>query len=167
VAQASSLGDLMRGRVAHLQQRLDFAARELKSPFERLVLNRLALKSAAQSLSTAFAHHVSDAQRQLERAQARFSKPETQQARANWSRAAARLSRAHADGLRARREALARASTALTHLNPQGVLSRGYALARDAQGRIVQDAAALQSGDALTVQFARGAVKTRVEGSAD
>jgi exodeoxyribonuclease VII large subunit len=50
----------------------------------------------------------------------------------------------------------------LESLNPHAVLDRGYAIATDAGGRIVRDAATLGIGDRLTVQFARGAAQTEV-----
>ncbi|MEO6626391.1 MAG: exodeoxyribonuclease VII large subunit, partial [Burkholderiaceae bacterium] len=78
---------------------------------------------------------------------------------AAWSRLARlRLARA--------RERVAALDQNLAHLNPQGVLDRGYALVRDAQGRIVQRAAQLAPHDPVSITLAHGsasAVISRVD----
>jgi exodeoxyribonuclease VII large subunit len=58
---------------------------------------------------------------------------------------------------------LQRAAQGLTHLDPDAVLQRGYALALDASGVPVTDAARLRVGDRLLLRLARGEVDTRVE----
>ena len=44
----------------------------------------------------------------------------------------------------------------LAHLNPQGVLERGYAIVTAADGAIVEDTAKLAVGDNVDIAFARG-----------
>lgn len=70
-----------------------------------------------------------------------------------------RLARA-ADGLAATR-------LRLEALDPSRILERGYAVVRDADGRVLRDASGVVAGDALTVQLARGTVAARVEGKRD
>ncbi|AXQ30748.1 exodeoxyribonuclease VII large subunit [Solimonas sp. K1W22B-7] len=53
---------------------------------------------------------------------------------------------------------LGRAESLLASLNPRAVLERGYAIALDANGRALIDAAQAQSGDALQILLGRGAV---------
>ncbi|MFO1077682.1 MAG: exodeoxyribonuclease VII large subunit [Planctomycetota bacterium] len=48
-------------------------------------------------------------------------------------------------------------------LDPRHVLARGFALARDARGRIVTSVARLGRGDALTVQFRDGKANAHVD----
>ena len=50
----------------------------------------------------------------------------------------------------------------LRALDPGNTLARGYAIARDAQGRILRDAASLQPGQALELRFARGGAQAEV-----
>jgi exodeoxyribonuclease VII large subunit len=71
------------------------------------------------------------------------------------SPARARLARA-ADGLAA-------AQLRLEALDPIRILSRGYAVVRDGNGRVVRVAGALARGDVIAVQLARGSVDARVE----
>jgi exodeoxyribonuclease VII large subunit len=58
---------------------------------------------------------------------------------------------------------LAVAAASLDALSPLAVLSRGYALAQDEEGRLLRDAGAVSPGDKLHLRLARGALLARVE----
>ena len=60
------------------------------------------------------------------------------------------------------RERLALAAASLDALSPLGVLQRGYAIAQDASGRLVRDAASVNVGDEISVRLAKGKLNTRV-----
>ncbi len=61
------------------------------------------------------------------------------------------------------RERLGLAAASLDALSPLGVLQRGYAIAQDAGGRLLRDAASVSEGDAVSVRLATGRLNTRVE----
>lgn len=61
------------------------------------------------------------------------------------------------------RERLGLAAASLDALSPLGVLQRGYAIAQDASGKPLRDAASVVEGDAVSVRLAKGKLKTRVE----
>ena len=61
------------------------------------------------------------------------------------------------------RERLALAAASLDALSPLGVLQRGYAIAQDATGKPLRDAASVNQGDAVSVRLAKGRLHTRVE----
>jgi exodeoxyribonuclease VII large subunit len=61
------------------------------------------------------------------------------------------------------RERLALAAASLDALSPLGVLQRGYALAQDAAGKPLRDAAAVNVGDTVSVRLAKGKLETRIE----
>jgi len=61
------------------------------------------------------------------------------------------------------RAALERSSAGLAALSPFATLDRGYAIVRDADGRIVREAASTGPGDALSVHLHRGALDVTVE----
>lgn len=61
------------------------------------------------------------------------------------------------------RERLGLAAASLDALSPLGVLQRGYAIAQDASGKPLRDAASVVAGDAVSVRLAKGKLKTRVE----
>jgi exodeoxyribonuclease VII large subunit len=60
------------------------------------------------------------------------------------------------------RERLALAAASLDALSPLGVLQRGYAIAQDASGKLVRDAAAVNVGDEVNVRLAKGRLSARV-----
>ena len=60
-------------------------------------------------------------------------------------------------------EQLALAAASLDALSPLGVLQRGYAIAQDAAGKPLRDAAAVNEGDAVSVRLAKGKLETRIE----
>ena len=61
------------------------------------------------------------------------------------------------------RERLVLAAASLDALSPLRVLQRGYAIAQDASGKLVRDAAAVAVGDAVHVRLEKGALHTRIE----
>jgi exodeoxyribonuclease VII large subunit len=61
------------------------------------------------------------------------------------------------------RERLGLAAASLDALSPLGVLQRGYAIAQDASGRLLRDAASVAQGDTVSVRLAKGKLNTRVE----
>ena len=61
------------------------------------------------------------------------------------------------------RERLALAAASLDALSPLGVLQRGYAIALDASGKLVRDAATVLPGDEISVRLAKGKLGTRIE----
>jgi exodeoxyribonuclease VII large subunit len=62
------------------------------------------------------------------------------------------------------RERLGLAAASLDALSPLAVLQRGYAIAQDAAGRPLRDAATVNHGDHVSVRLSKGRLNTRVEG---
>ncbi|MDE2148309.1 MAG: exodeoxyribonuclease VII large subunit [Gammaproteobacteria bacterium] len=65
--------------------------------------------------------------------------------------------------LQQQRGRLARAEALLGSLSPQAVLGRGYALVRDAEGRLLRGVSGLRRGDAIAVELAHGGLDARIE----
>ncbi|HWL03501.1 MAG TPA: exodeoxyribonuclease VII large subunit [Xanthobacteraceae bacterium] len=76
----------------------------------------------------------------------------------------ARSRRAMMQTVEARKLHIARTGQLLTALSYQGVLARGFALVRDAEGHPVQRAAAVTPGMGLQIEFGDGRVNARAEG---
>jgi exodeoxyribonuclease VII large subunit len=74
-----------------------------------------------------------------------------------------RANRALRQRLRLARTQIEQQAAQLESLSPLGVLSRGYSLTQQKDGRIVRDAADLKPGDALFTRFAKGRAMSRVE----
>lgn len=82
------------------------------------------------------------------------------------AQAGARLHRALAGAEAARAARLASAAQLLGSLGYENVLARGYALARDARGRVIRRAAAIATGgDRLALQFADGTIEAGALGA--
>ena len=65
--------------------------------------------------------------------------------------------------LRAKRERLERLHLQLEERSPMRVLERGYAIATDASGNLLRDAAQVAVGDAVNVQLHRGRITAEVK----
>jgi exodeoxyribonuclease VII large subunit len=65
--------------------------------------------------------------------------------------------------LRRHRSDLALAAGRLDALSPLGILQRGYAVCRDERGAILRDAGAVQPGQQVGIDLARGGLRCRVE----
>ena len=89
-------------------------------------------------------------------------RPETGHARLDTL--AQRLQRATAATLAQRHIRLETLSAHLEHLAPGAVLARGYAIARDADGKVLRSASNVPAGAALNIQLADGSLDTRVVG---
>lgn len=75
---------------------------------------------------------------------------------------AGRLARASANVLNRAKEATDRMEDALRHLNPAGVLRRGFTLT-SRNGTIIQSASELKQGDTIKTYFAEGTAESMVE----
>ena len=122
-------------------QRLDHAARRLLTPAERLERNRERLAQLGRRLRIA-------AQRDH---QARNGRVQA---------LAPRLKRALP--LREHEHRVARLRTALSHLDPTRVLSRGYSIVRDGAGHVRVSSKGLAAGDALDIMFSEGGAAVKV-----
>jgi exodeoxyribonuclease VII large subunit len=65
--------------------------------------------------------------------------------------------------LRAQRDRYERLLLQLNERSPLRVLERGYAIATDAAGNLLRDAAQVQLGDAVAIQLHRGRLTTEVK----
>lgn len=79
----------------------------------------------------------------------------------------ARLGPAMRASLQRRGAELAERAASLDALSPLSVLTRGYAIALDAEGRAVRRARDVKIGDALTLRLAGGRVRARAESIED
>lgn len=80
------------------------------------------------------------------------------------SQLSSRMNRAASHSLQLRNHQLQRLAQNLDHLNPQGVLERGYSLTRNANGKIIRNSDELKPGDKLQLTFAQGAADAAITG---
>jgi exodeoxyribonuclease VII large subunit len=84
-------------------------------------------------------------------------------ARARYDAAASSCSGAMSERLQSGKERLGLAAASLDALSPLAVLHRGYAIAQDAGGKLLRDAANVTVGDRVDVLLSKGKLKTKVE----
>lgn len=163
-----TLQTMVRGQQRRLEraaQRLDRATAQLVSPAQRLQHQRERLNSLQYRLASAWSAPQGRRTARVNLLAQRLSHrvPDTGRAAERLAGAVRRLGQAQARLLVERRNRLAAASAQLRALDPGNTLARGYAIARDEQGRIVRDAAALSVGQPLDLSFAQGGAQVQVQ----
>jgi exodeoxyribonuclease VII large subunit len=159
------LGRIVTRGLEDRMQRLDYLAKCLVHPGERVrnqvqhvmhLANRLC--GGWRRFSEARVWEVRGFARDLV-----ASRPDLEQIEREQTDIARRLR----DAARARFESmttrLAGLEGHLKHLNPELVLERGYAIALDASGAVVRDAAQLAPGDEISLTLARGSAQAEVK----
>ena len=175
--------DDIAARIDSLRRRLDAAAQmrvqRTRARVDAVRSHRVfeaergRLRTYAQRVDDLARRAETGARRRLEQAGDRRRRISERLEALRWDRlAAARRERidAHARRLaelvrarlRAQRADLGRAMAKLESLSPLAVLQRGYALAFDAQGRLLQSANQVAAGDLVDVRLHRGALQARV-----
>ena len=69
--------------------------------------------------------------------------------------------------LQRQQQQLSRLQSGLQHLNPEGVLLRGYALVQNSAGEIVRDSQQLATGETLQLRLAKGSAEVEVKTKQD
>ena len=166
------LGNLARQLQHHLarrqqteMQRLDYLARRLVPPAEQLRRRQSDLHQLAQRLRHASGTRLSTEQLRIARLSQRLVTPRhvIQREQQRLDALGLRVRRAVEGGLGQRQLNLARLTSSLAHLNPEGVLARGYSIVQLENGAVVQDAATLNAGDKVGIRFHRGQARAKVE----
>ncbi|HKP82283.1 MAG TPA: exodeoxyribonuclease VII large subunit [Pyrinomonadaceae bacterium] len=145
-ATPSAAAEIVAAREDQICTALDHLGRQLVRLTKFQVVN-LRARVQEQALSQAF----NEVKSQLNNARARFDA------------ASSSCDAAMEFKLQQGRERLALAAASLDALSPLGVLQRGYAIAQDASGRLLRDAATVAEGDAVSVRLAKGKLNARVE----
>ena len=144
-ATPSAAAEIVAAREDQICSSLDNLGRQLVRLTRYQVVN-LRARVQEQALSHAF-HEV---------------KSRLATARRRYEAASSACDAALDEKLQDGRERLALAAASLDALSPLGVLQRGYAIAQDASGKLVRDAASVNLGDEVSVRLAKGKLKTRV-----
>jgi exodeoxyribonuclease VII large subunit len=150
-------------------QRVDLVSRRLVHPAARLQTQHLGLSDLAQRLSRAMAAGARQREREFttqgQTLHRHLRAPLPQHA--SLASTLERWRRGAADRLGALDRRIVALDTGMRHLNPQGVLDRGYSIVTTGAGTVVQDSAALALGDGLHLRFARGGASAKVTGKTD
>lgn len=163
-ALAPRLSRALERRLLGLAQRVDRAALRLVHPRQRLRAARGDSRLLGQRLQAAMARQLARARERQGRLETRLAAqhPQLGRERERLTALEHRLARAAAQSLQARRDRLAGFAAHLQHLAPQAVLGRGYAIARDAEGRILRSSHGLSAGATISVELAEGGIDATV-----
>jgi exodeoxyribonuclease VII large subunit len=166
--QLDRLANQMRqhsSRLLHNQmQQLDYLARRLLHPSEQIRRQQARLDLLAQQLLGRQQTRLAREASRLHQFSARLISPaariagEHQRIRSIQERMQSRVK----DSLARYELTLSRLQSSLAHLNPEGVLARGYSIVQNDQGTIVRDALTLRPADRLHVRFHRGRADAEV-----
>ena len=145
-------------------QRIDLVSRRLIHPAARIERQRANLAALGERLARAVAQAQDARRRDLGNRAAAISRllRTPPPAHADLAARRARWQRAGAERIAATAQRIDACGQSLRHLNPLGVLDRGYSIVTDEAGTIVHDAGRLAVGDTLNLRFARGEAGSKV-----
>ncbi|TCP15562.1 exodeoxyribonuclease VII large subunit [Crenobacter luteus] len=148
-------------------QQLDYLARRLTHPGEKLARQRERLAATRQRLTLLAEARLSGARRGLSAAETRLARcrPRPAETARELDRLGHALRRALVERLARQRLALAQHEATLVALNPEAVLSRGYAIVEKADGSAVKSPGQLAQGERVTLRLAEGSTHARVDHS--
>lgn len=149
-------------RLESLEQRLDTAARLLRSPTSQWHERALRLHAFAQRVAAFGQLSLQRRASRVEHACASLQPPRVEIAAQRTAGAALALQRAGATRLGRLEERTAGLAAALELVSPNAVLGRGYAIVQDRAGHVVTSAFAVEAGDPLTISLADGRVAVDV-----
>jgi exodeoxyribonuclease VII large subunit len=151
-------------RLDTLWQGLDYLGRRLIDPHERLRGESRHLAQLGARLAQAGARSMSAQEWALNDLRRRLAAagPDLQRCWNTVQHLRMHLRTGANETMQVRQARLDALGARLQAMNPHAVLDRGYAIATDAHGRIVTDAAALAPGDTLNVRLAHGGAESRV-----
>ena len=145
-ATPSAAAELVAAREDQLCSSLDQLGRQMN----RLMRYRIVdLRSRVQE--QALSHAFDEVKSQLRNARRRFDA------------ASSACNGLMETSLQEARERLGLAAASLDALSPLAVLQRGYAIAQDASGKPLREAASVSTGDQVRVRLSKGSLQTRVE----
>lgn len=166
-ATPSNAAELAAPDVTELMQAIDSAMRRLENSMAKRIsgsreaLEALSSRRVLQS-ATGF---IEQRRSQVETLRVRLEAASgfASKSRSQLDNLASRLDSALDAAMTRKKNEYLRAAAKLDALSPLKVLSRGYAIAMDKDGRAVKDSSGVRAGDKLTVRLASGALGCRVE----
>ncbi|WP_041862894.1 exodeoxyribonuclease VII large subunit [Bordetella petrii] len=161
---ARRLARAQQRRLELAAQRLDRAAAQLVSPARRLAHQAERLNTLRHRLAGAWngPQGRRNARIGLLAQRLAHATPDLGRASERLAALARRLGQAQARQLAVRKARAEAVAAHLRALDPQHTLARGYAIVRDAQGRIVRDGSSLARAQELDATFAQGGARVQV-----
>jgi exodeoxyribonuclease VII large subunit len=138
-------------------QRVDYLARRLVHPGERIRQQAGEMRHLAARLQAAWQRSAEDVEWETRELALKLigAAPDVERTARETAGLARRLREGSRRSLESAAALFGRLEASLRHLNPQSVLERGYSMTEDAGG-IVRDASKLVVGQEVTITFAHG-----------
>lgn len=159
-----TLGRQAERRIHRDMQRIDYLARRLIHPGERLRRQQAYLALRAQHWQRAFRHDLQRRQWRIESLSARYARlvPDLRKRQMNQTLLARRLQISRVRTMERARTAIQHLAQRLEAVSPDAVLARGYSMVEAPDGRLVRHVDQVKNGDLLRMRFAVGTAAARV-----
>ena len=145
-------------QLAQHAQRLDRLTLQLLTPTQRIAQQKQLVHSHFMRLQHALDIQRNQQQHRLERSTQNLNnhRPNLNASHNTLNRLTEHLQRSITHTLQQQRNNLNHHTSSLAQLNPNNVLARGFAYVQTQKNRIITDAAHLQTGDGIKIQFHKG-----------
>ena len=165
LAQAKGrLKTVLEQRYFDASQKLDWLARQIRHPRQKLGEQRTYIHKLAQTLSYSMMQNVRAHSARFERqTQAlKHCRPDISVYRQDIDRFQTTLSHSFRQLLTHRRQSLTAQTALLEAVSPQQILERGFSVVKNTRGQVIRNANALKQGQKLHITFADGETDVRV-----
>ncbi|QTM23605.1 exodeoxyribonuclease VII large subunit [Neisseria sicca] len=165
LAQAKGrLKTVLEQRYFDASQKLDWLARQIRHPRQKLDEQRTYIHKLAQTLSYSMTQNVRAHTVRFERQTQALQhfRPDISVYRQDIDRFQTTLSHAFRQLLVQRRQSLTAQTALLEAVSPQQILERGFSVVKNTRGQVIRNANALKQGQKLHIIFAEGETDVRV-----
>ena len=165
LAQAKGrLKTVLEQRYFDASQKLDWLARQIRHPRQKLDEQRTYIHKLAQTLSYSMTQNVRAHTARFERqTQAlKHCRPDISVYWQDIDRFQTTLSHAFRQLLTHRRQSLTAQTALLEAVSPQQILERGFSVVKNTRGQVIRNADVLKQGQKLHITFADGETDVRV-----
>ena len=165
IAQAKGrLKTVLEQRYFDASQKLDWLARQIRHPRQKLDEQRTYIHKLAQTLSYSMTQNVRAHTARFERqTQAlKHCRPDISVYRQDIDRFQTTLSHTFRQLLAQRRQSLNAQTALLEAVSPQQILERGFSVVKNTRGQVIRNADVLKQGQKLHITFADGETDVRV-----
>ena len=165
LAQAKGrLKTVLEQRYFDASQKLDWLARQIRHPRQKLDEQRTYIHKLAQTLSYSMTQNVRAHTVRFERQTQALQhfRPDISVYRQDIDRFQTTLSHAFRQLLAQRRQSLTAQTALLEAVSPQQILERGFSVVKNTRGQVIRNANALKQGQKLHIIFAEGETDVRV-----
>ena len=165
LAQAKGrLKTVLEQRYFDASQKLDWLARQIRHPRQKLDEQRASISKLAQTLSYSMTQNIRAHTARFERQTQtlKHCRPDVSVYKNNIDRFQTALSHSFRQLLAHRRQSLTAQAALLEAVSPQHILERGFSVVKNTRGQVIRNADMLKQGQKLHITFTDGETDVRV-----